>query len=135
MIAVASLQLSAGKSLAGKRSSECTAGVLSLCAKWRHRCEQKHWDQLVHVTVLEQGHRLVEPGCGRTLGFSSSTQGVRSASIPAFNRVLFSTEKVQRNIRLIANDPTVVRHRWNVKQIACVKFNYATIVERNCRGS
>src|SRR5262245_823790 len=86
-------------------------------------------------TVLEQGHCLVEPGCGRTLGFSSSTQSVRSASIPAFNRVLFSTEKVQRNIRLIANDPTVVRHRWNVKQLACVKFNYATIVERNCRSS
>src|SRR6476620_9687576 len=62
------------------------------------------------------------------------SQGVRSTSALAFSRVLFSAEKVQRHIRLIANDPAVVRHRRNVKQVACVKLNYATIVERNCRG-
>src|SRR5512141_1755807 len=60
--------------------------------------------------------------------------GVRSTSALAFSRVLFSAEKVQRHIRLIADDPAVVRHRRNVKQVACVKLNYATIVERNCRG-
>ena len=54
MIAVASLQLRAGKSLAGKRASECAAGLLSSCAKWRHRCEQKYWNQLVHAVFLEQ---------------------------------------------------------------------------------
>ena len=35
MIAVASLQFRAGKSLAGKRGGECAAGLLSSCAKWR----------------------------------------------------------------------------------------------------
>jgi hypothetical protein len=39
--------------LAGKRASECAAGLLCSCAKWRHRRKQKHWDQLVHATVLE----------------------------------------------------------------------------------
>src|SRR5262245_66055386 len=61
MIAVASLQLRAGKSLAGKRASECTAGLLSLCAKWCQRCEQKYREQPVHSAVLEQTLRLVEP--------------------------------------------------------------------------
>ena len=40
MIAVASFQFRAGKSLAGKRASECAAGLLALCAKWRCDCEQ-----------------------------------------------------------------------------------------------
>ena len=62
-------------------------------------------------------------------------QDVRSASALAFGRVILGAEKVQRNVRLITNDPAVVRHRRNVKQVACVKLNYATIVERNCRGS
>jgi hypothetical protein len=62
-------------------------------------------------------------------------QDVRSASALAFRRVLLGSEEVQRNIRLITNDPAVVRHRRNVKQIACVKFSYATIIERNCRRS
>jgi hypothetical protein len=39
--------------LTGKRASECAAGLLSSRAKWRHSCEQKNWDQLVHATVLE----------------------------------------------------------------------------------
>ena len=60
MIAVASLQFRAGKSLAGKRASERAAGLLSSCAKWRHRCEQKYWEQLAHVTVLEQSRRFVQ---------------------------------------------------------------------------
>src|SRR6478672_7495462 len=63
------------------------------------------------------------------------SQGVRSTSALAFSRVLFSAEKMQRHIRLIANDPAVVRHRRNVKQISRVKLNYSTIMERNCRGS
>jgi hypothetical protein len=58
-----------------------------------------------------------------------------SAVSTAFDRVLFSPEKVQRHVRLIANDAAIVRHRRNVKQIACVKFDYATIIERNGRGS
>ena len=136
MIAVASFQLRAGKSLAGKRASECAAGLLSSCAKWRHRCEQKYWDQLFHATVLEQGRRVVQSHSRpRTPGFSPMSQDARSASALAFGRVLFSAEEVQRNIRLIADDPAVVRHRRNVKQIACVKFSYASIIERNCRGS
>jgi len=62
-------------------------------------------------------------------------QDIRSASALAFRRVLLGAKEVQRHIRLITNDPAVVRHRRNVKQIACVKFNYATIIERNGRGS
>ena len=136
MIAVAPFQLRAGKSLTGKRASECAAGLLSLCAKRRHRCEQKHCDQLVHPTVLEQKpSRRPVPLAALHYGFSPMTQGVRSASALAFGRVLFSAEKVQRHIRLIAYDPAIVRHRRNVKQIACVKFNYATIIERYCCGS
>ena len=60
MIAVASLQLRTGKSLAGERASECSA-LLPLCAKWRYCCEQKCRDQLVHALVLKQGCRCVEP--------------------------------------------------------------------------
>ena len=139
MIAVASFQLRAGKSLTGKRASECAAGLLSSCAKWRHRCEQKYWDQLFHAPVLEQSRRFVETHSRpRTPDVSPMGMGqdVRSASALAlFGRVLLGSQKVQRHIRLIANDPAVVRHRRNIKQIACVKLNYATIVERNCRGS
>ena len=62
-------------------------------------------------------------------------QDVRSASALAFGRVILGSEKVQRNVRLIANDPAVVRQQRNVKQIACVKFSYATIIKCNCRGS
>src|SRR6266481_826585 len=60
MIAVSALQFRADKALAGKRASECAAGLLSSCAKWRHRCEQKYWDQLVHATVLDKGRRVVQ---------------------------------------------------------------------------
>ena len=136
MIAVASFQLRAGKSLAGKRASECAAGLLSSCAKWRHRRKQKYWDQLFHASVLEQGRRFVETHSRpRAPGFSPMGQDARSASALAFGRVILGSEEVQRNIRLIADDPAVVRHRRNVKQIACVKFSYASIIERNCRGS
>ena|SRR5882724_3002803 len=137
MIAVASFQLRAAKSLAGKRTSKCTPGLLSLCAKWRHRCEEKYWDQFVHLTVLEQrpSRRPVPTRWPRSAGFNPMSRGVRSVSALAFSRVLLGAEKVQRNIRLITNDPAVVRHRRNVKQIACVKLNYATLIERNCRGS
>src|SRR6478735_8454350 len=63
------------------------------------------------------------------------SQGVRAASALAFSRVLLGAEKVQRHIRLIANDPAIVRHRRNVKQIACAKLNYSTIAERDCCDS
>src|SRR4030095_8976316 len=124
MIAVASLQLRAGKSLAGKRSSECAAWLLSSCAKWRHRCEQKYWDQLVHAPVLEQrpSRRPVLLEAARSR-LQRDGQDVRTPSALAFGRVLLGAEKVQRNIRLVANDPAVVRYRRNVKQVACVKFN------------
>src|SRR6476620_7483338 len=136
MIAVSALQFSAGKSLAGKRTSECAAGLLSSCAKRRHRCEQKYWDQLVHATVLEQRpSRRPVHSRPRSPGFSQRGQDVRSASALAFSRVLLGAEKVQRRVRLIANDPTVVWHGRNIKQIACAKLNYATMIECNCRGS
>jgi hypothetical protein len=60
MIAVASLQLRAGKSLTGKRASECAAGSLSSCAKWRDRRKQKYLDQPFHAPVLEQSRRVVQ---------------------------------------------------------------------------
>src|SRR5262249_53372537 len=60
MIAITSLQLCAGKSLAGKRGSECAAGWLSSCTEWRHHCEEKYWDQFVHTMVLGHGYRFVE---------------------------------------------------------------------------
>ena len=52
-----------------------------------------------------------------------------------FGRVILGSEEVQRHVRLIANDPTVVWHGRNVEQIACVKLTYSTIIERNGRGS
>src|SRR5215469_11325018 len=58
-------------------------------------------------------------------------KAVSTASGP----VLFGANKVQRHVRLIANDPAIVRHRRNVKQLAGFQFNYATIIECNCRGS
>jgi hypothetical protein len=60
MIAVPSFQFRTGKSLAGKRASECAAGLLSSCAKWRHCCEQKYQKQLFHPPVLEQSRRVVQ---------------------------------------------------------------------------
>jgi hypothetical protein len=60
MIAVASLQLGAGKSLARKRAGECAAGLLCSCAKWRHRCQQKYGDELVHAPLLKQSRRVVQ---------------------------------------------------------------------------
>src|SRR5512132_406868 len=136
MIAVASFQLRAGQSLTGKRASECATGLLSLCAKRRHRRQQKYWDQLFHAPVLEQGRRFVETHSRpRPPGVSPMSQDVRSASALAFGRVMLSAKEVQRHVRLITNDPAVVRHRRNVQKVACVKLNYATIVERNCRGS
>src|SRR5262249_55665227 len=56
---------------------------------------------------------------------------VSTASGPVF----FGSEKVQGNVRLIADNPAVVRYRRNVKQLAGFQFNYATIIERNCRSS
>jgi hypothetical protein len=43
--------------------------------------------------------------------------------------------KVQRNIRLAANDPTVLQHQQKVKQFARSWFDQAPIIERNCRGA
>src|SRR5881394_1812587 len=58
-----------------------------------------------------------------------------SAVSTAFGRITLGSEKVQRNVRFITNDPAVVRHRRNVKYVACAKLNYSTIVERNGRYS
>src|SRR6478752_5646981 len=72
---------------------------------------------------------------------STGLQAVQGATRTAlavsttFGRVILGSEEVQRHIRLIANDPAVVWHGRNVKQIACVKLNYSIIMECNCRGS
>src|SRR5215217_7902176 len=42
---------------------------------------------------------------------------------------------MQRDLPFIAHDPAVMRHRRYVKQIACMKLNYAAILKRDCRGS
>jgi hypothetical protein len=63
--------------------------LLSLCAKWRHRGEQKYWDQFFHATVVEQSRRFVETySRPRTPGVSPMGQDVRSASALAFGRVI-----------------------------------------------
>src|SRR2546423_362862 len=42
--------------------------------------------------------------------------------------ILSCAEKVQRDIGLVAQDPTVVRNRWNIKEIARAHFlNSATL--------
>ena len=48
-----------------------------------------------------------------------------------FGRVILGSEEVQRHVRFIANDPAIMRHRRNVKQMPCVKLNYAIIVATN----
>ncbi len=71
-----------------------------------------------------------------TPGFSPVKQPRSLLAVStAFRRVLVGSEEVQRHVRHVADDPAVVWHRRNVKQIACVKLNYATIIERNGRGS
>src|SRR5262249_17776498 len=60
---------------------------------------------------------------------------VTSAVLTASSSILLGSEKVQRHVRLIADDPAVVRHRRNVKQAAAFKFNDATIIECNCCSS
>lgn len=42
-------------------------------------------------------------------------------------------QKMKRNIRLIANDPAVVRSRRNVEQLTCAKLNDSTILESSRR--
>ena len=59
--------------------------------------------------------------------------GASFSRFTAFGRVILGSEEVQRHVRFIANDPAIVRHRRNVKQITGVKLNYATIIERDCR--
>src|ERR1044072_2150570 len=69
---------------------------------------------------------------------ASKSRGFRQdhlAGSTASSCVLFSAEKVQRDVRLIANDPAVVWRRWNVKEFARFQLNYATILEHNCRSS
>jgi hypothetical protein len=51
--------------------------------------------------------------------------------LTSFGRVLFGTEKVERDVRLIADDPTIVRDWRNVEKIAGFEFNHATVIERN----
>src|SRR5438093_4120288 len=52
-----------------------------------------------------------------------------------FLRVLFGAEKMQRNVRLIANDPAVVRHRQDVKELSRSQLDDASIIERSRRGA
>jgi hypothetical protein len=59
--------------------------------------------------------------------------GVLEAVSTAFGRVILGSEEMQRHVRFIADDPAIVGHRRNVKQIAGVKLSYATIIERDCR--
>src|SRR5262245_60447857 len=60
---------------------------------------------------------------------------METAVSPAFRRILFSAEKVQRNIRLIANNPAIVWHRRNVKEFACFQLDHATVIKCNCSRS
>src|ERR687892_342394 len=45
--------------------------------------------------------------------------------------VMIRAEKVQRNIRLITNHPAVMRHRRNVKKLACSQLDHTAIIERS----
>jgi hypothetical protein len=48
-----------------------------------------------------------------------------------FGRVLFGAEKMKRDVRLISDDPTIVRDWRNVEKIAGFELDHSTIVERN----
>src|SRR5439155_20395270 len=52
-----------------------------------------------------------------------------------FLRVLFGAKKMQRNVRLIANDPAVVRYRRDVKELSRSQLDDASIIECSRRGS
>jgi hypothetical protein len=52
-----------------------------------------------------------------------------------FGRVLFGAEKVKRDVRLIADDPAIVRDGRNVEKIAGFELDHSTIIERNCCSS
>jgi|SRR6185436_15564790 len=82
--------------------------------------DDRVWTRALINTGLQPGE------CARRAAQAVST---------AFGRVILGSEEVQRHVRLIADDPAVVRHRRYVKQIACMKLNYATIIECNRRGS
>jgi len=58
------------------------------------------------------------------------TQGVRPRQPWLSVAYFFSAEKVQRHVWLIANDPTVVRHRRKRKTGGLREVHYATIIER-----
>jgi len=48
---------------------------------------------------------------------------------------MLRAKKVKRYVRLVADDPTVVRNRRNMKNVARVQFENATIIERGGCGS
>src|SRR5262245_6346619 len=45
-------------------------------------------------------------------------------------RIVIRTEKVQRYVRLVAHDPAVVRHGWDVEKIPGPQLDDAPVVER-----
>ena len=47
--------------------------------------------------------------------------------------VLVGAKEMNRDVRLIADNPTVVRHGWNVKQVACTQLDDVVVVERRRR--
>jgi hypothetical protein len=46
-----------------------------------------------------------------------------------------SAKKVERDIWLITNDPTVVRHRWNIKELTRAQFEDTSILESGRGGA
>jgi len=64
---------------------------------------------------------------------------LRTARAIVVNRpylgVMIGAKKMQRNVRLIANDPAVVRHRRNVKELARSQLDHAPIIERSRRSA
>ena len=43
--------------------------------------------------------------------------------------VVVGAEEMNRDVRLVADYPTVVRHGWNVKQVACTQLDDVAVVE------
>ena len=74
-----------------------------------------------------------EPPVGGVIGVPDGR--LRSIAPTSGFRVLFGAEKMQRNVRLIANDPAVMRYRRNVKELARSQLDDASIIEGSRRGA
>ena len=48
---------------------------------------------------------------------------------------MISPEKVERNIRFVADDPAVVWHGRNVKELTGTQFKDAAVVQCRCCGA